>query len=180
MAIPAAIVMQAPAAAQSGAAAGLETVQATPAHVSNRFRFEVHAPMARVAPMFGPAAEREWAGEHWKPEFLYPRPDADVQGAVWTVSHGDVKAVWVNTIFDLAAGRMQYVCFFPDAMVFTVDVRVTALYAATTAVEVTYVRTALTAEANEHVRELGKKDAASGPEWKEAIEGYLTNPKNDK
>ena len=57
---------------------------------------------------------------------MYPQPGKDVQGAVFTIQHGPHRAVWVNTVFDPAGGRMQYVALIPDTLVFTVDVRLTA------------------------------------------------------
>jgi hypothetical protein len=144
-----------------------------PAHVRNSFQFVVRAPLLRTAALFGPEGERCWAGQHWNPEFLFPQSGKDVQGAVFTVQHGPHKSVWVNTIFDSAGGRMQYVSFIPEALVSTVDVRLSALGAASTSVEVTYVRTALKIEANEDVEAMGKSDAQSGPDWQQAIEKCL-------
>ena len=69
------------------------------AHVVSTFRFEVVAPTERVAPLFAPEAERRWAGDHWKPVFLYPEPGRDVPGAVWTIQNGQFNSVWVNTLF---------------------------------------------------------------------------------
>lgn len=111
--------------------------------VHNRFSFEVPASMSRVAPLFGPEAERHWAGKDWNPEFLYPQPAKDIQGAVFRVRHGPHTSVWVNTLFDLSAGRMQYVSFIDDVLVTTVDVRLTPVDRSHTAVEVTYTRIAL-------------------------------------
>src|SRR5271168_4635003 len=136
-----------------------------PVHVSNRFQFVVGAPLTRTAALFGPEAERCWAGQHWNPEFVYPQPGKDVLGAVFTVQHGPHRAVWVNTLFDTVGGRMQYVSFIPDTLVFTVDVRLTAVDSEHTSVEVTYARTALDAAANEDVETMGKRDRESGPEW---------------
>jgi hypothetical protein len=144
-----------------------------PAHVSNSFQFVVGAPLIRTAALFGPEGERCWAGQHWNPEFLYPQPGKDIQGAVFTVQHGPHTSVWVNTIFDPAAGRMQYVAFIPEALVSTVDVRLSPHDAASTRVEVTYVRTALNLAANEDVQAMGKSDAQSGPDWQQAIEKCL-------
>jgi hypothetical protein len=59
------------------------------AHVNNTFRFEAAAPLARVAPLFGPEGERCWAGKHWDPQFVYPQPARDLEGAVFTVRHGE-------------------------------------------------------------------------------------------
>jgi hypothetical protein len=151
----------------------LQTTAAVPAYVKNSFQFVVKAPLSRAAPLFGPEGERCWAGQQWNPEFLYPQPAKDVQGAVFTVQHGPHKSVWVNTLFDPEGGRMQYVSFIPDTLVSTVDVRLTVLDPLSTSVEVTYARTALDATANEHVQAMGRSDRESGPEWQQAIEKCL-------
>jgi hypothetical protein len=140
-----------------------------PVHVSNSFALTVHAPLSRAAILFGPDGERCWAGERWNPEFLYPQPGKDVQGAVFTVQHGPHKSVWVNTVFDTVGGRMQYVSFIPDAVVSTIDVRLTSVDPSSTRVDVTYARTALDAAANDDVEAMGKRDRESGPEWEQAI-----------
>ena len=146
-----------------------------PAHVSNTFQFVVRSPLKHAAALFGPDGERCWAGAQWNPEFLYPQPGKDIQGAVFTVQHGSHKSVWVNTLFDAGGGRMQYVSFIPDILVSTVDVRLTALDSSSTSVEVTYARTALDVAANDHVQAMGKSDRESGPEWQQAIEKCLTS-----
>jgi hypothetical protein len=153
----------------------LETTHpaATPAYVRNSFQFVVKVPLNRAAPLFGPEGERCWAGEHWNPEFLYPQPGKDVQGAVFTVQHGPYKSVWVNTVFDLEGGRMQYVSFVPEMLASTVDVRLTPLDPLSTRVEVTYARTALDVAANDHVQAMGSSDRESGPHWQQAIESCL-------
>jgi hypothetical protein len=144
-----------------------------PAHVSNTFHLVVQAPWSRAATLFGPEGERCWAGPDWNPEFVHPQPGHDVQGAVFTVQHGSHRAVWVNTVFDPVGGRMQYVSFIPDTLVFTVDVRLTAIDPAKTSVEVTYARTALDAGLNDEVEAMGTRDRESGPKWQEAIEKCL-------
>jgi hypothetical protein len=75
----------------------------------------------------------------------------------------------------LAAGRMQYVAVIPDAMAFTVDVRLSAVDASTTRARVTYTRTALDTAMNDDVTAMGKEDRESGPHWQGAIENYLKN-----
>ena len=142
-------------------------------HVNNTFRFEVAAPVGRVAPLFGPEAERRWAGEHWNPEFIHPQPARDIQGAVFRIKHGSHTSVWVNTFFDLDNGRMQYVSFTDGAFVTTVNVILTSLDPSHTAVQVTYVRTALEPAANDEVLSLGNTDRNRGPDWKKSIEECL-------
>ena len=141
-------------------------------HVMHSFRFDIAAPLARAAPLFGPDGERAWGGPTWQPSFLFPEHAQDVEGAVFTVPHGDGTAVWVNTIFDLAGGHMQYVAFIPSAMVTVVDVRLSGNAGVTTA-DVTYTRTALDPAMNDKVTALGESDAASGPEWSSAIADAL-------
>jgi hypothetical protein len=145
-----------------------------PAHVSNSFQFVVRTPLSRAAPLFGPEGERCWAGQHWNPEFLYPQPGKDVQGAVFTVQRGPHTSVWVNTLFDVEGGRMQYVSFVPGTAVSTIDVQLTALDTSSTGVEVTYVRTALAVGANDEVQTMGRSDRENGPHWQQAIETCLS------
>jgi hypothetical protein len=49
-----------------------------PAHAIAHFSFTVAAPFARVAPQFGPDAERAWGDPQWDPQFIYPQPGKDV------------------------------------------------------------------------------------------------------
>jgi len=151
----------------------LSMTNSEPAHVSNSFQFVVRANMRRAAAFFGPDGERCWAGPQWNPEFLYPLPGRDVEGAVFKVQHGPHNSVWVNTVFDVAGGRMQYVAFIPDVLVSTVDVRLTPLDPSSTKVEVSYARTAVDPAANDKVEALGKSDRESGPQWQQAIERCL-------
>jgi hypothetical protein len=144
-----------------------------PVHVRNSFQLLVPAPLARAATLFGPEGERCWAGPRWNPEFLYPQPGEDVQGAVFTIQHGAHKSVWVNTLFDPAAGRMQYVSFLPETLVSVVEVRLTPVNLSSTRVEVSYARTALDPAANDDVEALGQSDSKSGADWQQAIEGCL-------
>ncbi len=143
------------------------------AHVVNSFTFEIAAPMKKVAPLFAPEAERSWAGDQWNPVFAYPQPGRDIEGAVFTTKHGPFTSVWVNTIFNIESGRMQYVAVVADKFAMTVDVQVTAVAANRTAVRVTYTRTALDPQLNDHIKELGEQDKSSGPEWRHGVEAAL-------
>jgi hypothetical protein len=116
--------------------------QTSIAHVSNSFAFTVDAPLQVAAPLFGPEGERAWAGDDWNPQFIFPVPARDVEGAVFTVRHGEHTAVWVNTLFDLKAGHMHYVYVLANLLVTTIDVRLHAIDTAGamhTRVDVTYV-----------------------------------------
>ena len=141
------------------------------------FDIVVHLPYAEAAPLFGPEGERPWAGKHWDPQFLYPQPAHDEEGAVFTVHHGSVTAVWVNTLFDLESRHFQYVYFIPDIMVTTIDVRFTSVDANSTSVHVVYTRTALTPEGNNHVTTFTATDKSAAHDWQQSIDTYLASRK---
>jgi len=56
-------------------------------------------------------------------------------------------------------------------------VRLTVIDPRTTGVDVTYIRTALTPEANADVEAQGRKDRDSGPVWQQAIENWQSRKK---
>jgi hypothetical protein len=117
------------ASAAHGASALSQAVAPAPQLLRTQTAFDilVHLPYEQAAPLFGPDGERPWAGKHWNPQFLYPQPAHDEQGAVFTVQHGPVTAIWVNTLFDLDARHFIYAYFIPGIMVTTLDLRFTAV-----------------------------------------------------
>jgi hypothetical protein len=149
------------------------TAQEPCMHVETSFDLVLPASYAVVAPLFGPEGERAWAGKHWDPAFIHPLPAKDVEGAVFTIRHGPYNAVWVNTLFDVTGRHYQYVYFLADLMVTVIDVRFNPVGEASTAVHVSYTRTAITSEGNEHVKALSEGDKAAGPDWQKAIEEFL-------
>jgi hypothetical protein len=145
------------------------------AHTHTEFSFVAKASYERVFPLFGAWEEKKWA-EGWEPQFVYPTPPSDQFGMIFTVAHGGRKSVWTNTAFDAANGHVQYVYVIPDALVTLIDIHLTKTGMNETQVSVVYERTALNLEATEHVAHLAKGDAKSGPEWEQAINGYLSGP----
>lgn len=141
------------------------------------FDITVHLPYAEAAPLFGPEGERPWAGKHWDPQFLYPQPARDEQGVVFTIHHGPVTAIWVNTLFDLEARHFIYAYFIPYIMVTTIDVRFTSADANSTGVHVVYTRTALTPEGNDHITAFTAIDKSAAHDWQQAIDAYLITRK---
>jgi hypothetical protein len=147
-----------------------------PGSARERAEFEVvaHGPYADVFPLFGADKERVWAGKDWDPTFVYPNPANDVQGAVFTVSHGHATTIpWVNTAFDPQSGHVQYVYMVPETLTTLVDIHIVAQDANNTKVNVLYERTALRAGADDRVRRMSEHDRKSGPEWGEQINHYL-------
>jgi hypothetical protein len=142
------------------------------AHTKTEFQFTVNASLEQAAPLFGADKERVWA-PGWDPQFVYPTPAHDRQGMVFQVSHGEHTSIWVNTAFDLAGGHIQYAYVMANAMVTSIDIRLMRDGASKTHVAVVYERTALLAEANDHVRHFAANDAKADKEWEEQINGYL-------
>ena len=166
------------ATAMSGAAviaASALTQSPAPQLLRTQTAFDiiVRLPYTQAAPLFGPEGERPWAGKHWDPQFLYPRPAHDEQGAVFTVQHGPVTAVWVNTLFDLKARHFIYAYFIPGIMVTTIDVQFTPVDSGSTSVHVLYTRTALTPEGNDHVTAFTNTDKTAAKDWQQSIDTYL-------
>jgi hypothetical protein len=143
------------------------------AHTEEKFEFTVDGPMAEVAPLFGAEKERLWAPE-WNPQFLHPVPASDERGMVFTTVHGQHHASWVNTEFDLQNGRIQYAYLIPGGMVTLVTLRLSP-EGQKTHVEVEYDRTALSEDADSHVRHLADQDRTAGAEWEKQINAYFSS-----
>ena len=146
-------------------------------HTETTFEVLVRAPYSETAELFSPEGERAWAGDRWDPKFLFPIPARDKQGAVFTIRHGALQAVWVVARHDLDARHFQYVYFIPDAMVTTIDVAFRLPDSKTTQVTVTYARTAISPEGDGHVKAMSEGDKTAGKEWQEAIDQYLSTRK---
>jgi hypothetical protein len=142
-------------------------------HVRNSFDLTIHAPYKVAAPLFGPGGERSWAESDWDPQFIYPHPPEDREGAVFTINHGSHQSVWVNTAFDVKARHFQYVYFISGAMLTVINLRFSALDTDHTKVSVVYERTALSPDANDHVEKLGATDRGNGKRWEKAVNDYL-------
>jgi hypothetical protein len=153
------------------AAAAVAASSHGPLHTCEQFAFTADAPFDVAWPLFGADKERAWAPD-WHPVFVWPVNAIDQEGMVFKVSHGDKTAVWVNTAFDRAAGRIQYVYVLPDVVATVVTVQLAPL-AQSTRVAVTYSRTALEEAANERVREMATRDRVAGREWDLQINTYL-------
>lgn len=148
-----------------------QDVSGDPLHTERSFAFVANGSLARVGPLFGADKEQVWAPD-WRPSFVWPSPARDREGMVFTVLHGDEKATWVNTCFDLQSGRVQYVYVVPESMVTVITLRLQE-EGARTHVAVVYHRTALNPSANDIVREMAEHDATSGPDWERQVNAYL-------
>jgi hypothetical protein len=164
------------AAAMLMAAAQTSTTQPVAsepcAHERTEFRFTADLPYASAAPLFGAWGERQWA-QDWKPQFLYPQPPEDREGAVFRLDRGPSgSAIWITPQFDLAAGRIQHVYILDRTMIVRIDIHLARNGESKTDVAVAYEWTALDPAANSHVRSLAGHGAATAKEWRDAINAY--------
>ena len=140
-------------------------------HTREAFALLANAPIETAWPLFGADGERAWA-PGWEPAFLWPQPAVDRPGMVFTIRHREGQAVWVNTAFDPAARRIQYVYVIPEVVATVITLTLTPAGHAT-GVEVVYERTALAEAANATVTAMAADDRAAAAEWSRQINGYL-------
>lgn len=155
---------------------GGNSKEPTNVHRRTQFAFDVNAPFEKLVPLFGAYKERLWA-EGWDPQFVHPRPPNDQPGAVFTTGTGHAS-VWINTVYDLDVGHVQYACFATQGMTTLIDIHVRRLSATTARAIVVYERTAIQPEANEYVNRQADSDATKGPEWETALRTYLNTRPN--
>jgi hypothetical protein len=153
----------------AGRRLALAAPQEEPLHLRDAFELTVHAPLQPATALFGAHGERGWAGKEWDPKFLYPQPEEDKPGAVFTSGH----APWVMTAFDPGKGRVQYVIFRDDLLITLLDIHLAAVDSTTTRVNVAYEWTALKPAANDHIRHMAEAHRTMGKHWEMAINGYL-------
>ncbi len=145
-------------------------------HRRTEFAFDINAPFETVVPLFGADKERLWA-DGWDPQFVHPQPAKDEAGAVFTLKARH-SSVWINTVYDLEQGHVQYACFAGEAMVTLIDIHIRKISPDRTRATVVYERTALQPEANQHVNQLADGDQAKGPEWEAALRTFIETHDN--
>lgn len=148
------------------------------AHGRTEFSFTVDGARDAVFPLFGASAERKWGtganGHAWDPDFLWPLPERDVEGEVFTIRHGHKRAVtWINTAFEAATGHAQYAYFSPDSMVTRIDIHVAEMQPAKTQVNVVYEQTALDARQNASIMERARHAPDMAREWRQQVQAAV-------
>lgn len=149
-------------------------------HARSVFEFTVHAPFRQAVALFGAHGERLWGGKDWNPQFIYPQPEEDRAGAVFTVANEHEGAPWVMSAFDTEKGHVQYVIFRSGVLITVIDIRLTVIDASNTKANVSYEWTALKPETNEHIAKMAAAHNRLGQHWEAAINGALEKAKQTK
>ena len=151
-------------------------------HGRTAFTFTVAANKSAVFPLFGASGERKWGthgGGPWDPHFVWPIPERDVEGEVFTITHHGAHhnktATWINTAFDPETGHVQYVYFLPGDIVTRIDLRLTERDPMTTQVDVIYDQTALNSSVNASIQERTQHGPDMAKEWQQQISDALKN-----
>ena len=143
-------------------------------HLETSFDVLVHAPVGDATKLFTPEGERAWAGERWNPQYVYPAgATRDAVGAVFTIQHGPLRAVWTVMRRDDVARKYDYAYFLPDLMVTSIRVSFEPVNPDTTNVHVSFERTALSPAGEAQVVAMTERDKRAGAEWQSAIDKYL-------
>jgi hypothetical protein len=157
----------------AGNAWAQKTAESPRAHAEPSFVIHLQAPPAEVFPLFGPVAEREWPPQ-WSPRMIFPSDNSmPVAGAVFSTADEHGGQTWVLTAYDTQRGHIRYCIFLPGLLVTEIDIHLQKLGETQTSAEVLYRHTALSAEGDHLVTQIGKHHAAMGPHWEHAINEAL-------
>ena len=139
------------------------------------FTITVNAGVDLAFPLFGPAREAEWSPP-WSPSFVYPENGkVSDDGAVFFAQPKDGRpaSVWVMTIYDNQAHRVEYVEFTPGHSVTEIRVALRQADKSHSFATVSYRRTALSEEARIFVRRFADHFLEERVRWEDAINYYL-------
>jgi hypothetical protein len=145
-----------------------------PALAQNRVHAEgvmvlhLDAPPAMVFPLFGPVRESEWS-PHWNPQILYPADKRQQAGSVFTTG----EAIWLMTVYDLAALRVSYAIATPGESAAQLDIVLKASPGGATEATITHRATSLSDAHDRDVVESIREFSMQQDHWEHAINARL-------
>ena len=133
-------------------------------------RLHVDLPPGEAFRLFTARGEELWA-EGWQPRIAGDAPDDAMPGVVWETGHGDATTTWLVLAAD--PGRsVSYARVTPGDRAGTVTVSLEAAGGGSD-VEVTYLLTALTDEADQALDDFAHGYPEFLSEWQTAIATHL-------
>ena len=142
------------------------------AHAEARITIDLEAAPAVLLPLFGPIREAEWA-HGWSPVMLYPNDGRQVAGSVFTTADDSTEVVWIMTRFDERALEVEYAQVRPKVWAGQILIRLKPSGPGRTQATVTYLRTALSPEADRGVDAFGRHFPEQREHWQNAINHRL-------
>ena len=134
-------------------------------------RLRVALPPEQAWRLFTARGEEEWV-DGWEPRFPGPVDDDTEPGVVWQTGHGFEHTLWL--VLDRDPGRrVSYPRVTPHDRAGTVTVTLAPAADGGSDVEVTYVLTALTPDADARLAEFAAGYDAFLASWADAIATHL-------
>ena len=140
-------------------------------HVERSFTIALNARPDVAVRAFGALAEEKWA-HGFRPQFAYPNPPKDVEGAVFTLQAPKTQ-IWLLQTWDMVHHIVRYVAVDPGVKITALVIRVAPFGTDKSRATVTYDRTSLSQAGDAEVADFAKTFASGAPHWEKAINGYL-------
>jgi hypothetical protein len=148
-------------------------------HAERSFVVHLDATFVEAVPLFGPVGEREWALD-WSPRMIFPVDGSfPAKGSVFTTGgkHGD--EIWILTGYDTQNGFVSYLVVLPGYLVTEIEIHVQKQGENKSSAEVTYRKTALSAEGNYMVAAFSENVDSHAAHWERAINKALRKRKEN-
>jgi len=141
-------------------------------HIDRLGVVEMKLPRDSAFVLFQAEAERRWA-VGWSPVYLYLNGAQQGEGTVFTTDASGHTTVWMVTENDANTGRIGYAYVIPGSRATQVDVQVLSVGSDRSRATVRYRMTALSADADDYVREFSDGFGAFLEHWEEAIDTHV-------
>lgn len=144
-----------------------------PTQAESAITFDLNASADIAFPLFGPRREMEW-DPNWHPEFIFPPSgDETEHGAVFLIRGNDRESVWVMTVYDINARRVEYVRVTPGHSVGQIWINVTPLQPTKSQARVRYRLTALSTIGSSFVEKWTTEFPDTARDWQAVLNHYL-------
>ncbi len=146
----------------------------TAQRISHSHTLEFTAFIEQVFPLFTPVKEKLWLAEWQFTPIYHTTASLEEVGAVFKTEHGDQsEEFWAMADYDPQQHRVQYVRFWPDLLLTTIDIQCLAI-GDKTRVSITYTRTGLSEAGNAKLAPFTTEAYREQMTfWQHAIEYYL-------
>ena len=135
--------------------------------------FDINTSADEAFPLFGPKREMDW-DPNWHPEFVFPADgDQTSHGSVFLIRGNDRDSVWIMTVYDIDARRVEYVRVTPGHSVGQLWISITPSQPARSQVRVSYRLTGLSPTGSSFVEKWKTEFPDTAREWQAVLNHYL-------
>lgn len=115
----------------------------------------ISAPLEKVFPLLCPEREKEWL-DGWAYNMIFSDTGFAEDGCVFTTGPQGKNTVWVVSVYDPDAGRIEFTRFHIDLAVDRLALRVYSTTNTSSEIEVSYTVTSLSEGSNDYAEQLCK------------------------